>query len=126
MILKQKIKPSEFIPLKFIPLKFTPLEIIPLEDTLSTIRLNSSTTLQLIDSFSLSLSLSLCLSLSHTHTHRNDSLNRTPSVMYLITVLDDVRSSNRIAYPTSAPSSTPISSETRCKNNFNVDRIKRE
>ena len=41
------------------------------------------------------------------------SRSSTPSVMYLSSVSGPVMSSKRIAYPTSFPSSTPISSLTR-------------
>lgn len=39
---------------------------------------------------------------------------RTPSVKYRTPVRWLVTSSNRTVYPTSSPSSTPISAETRC------------
>jgi hypothetical protein len=41
------------------------------------------------------------------------SLNKTPSVIYLILVFLLVWSSKRIEYPTSSPRGVPISSETR-------------
>lgn len=41
------------------------------------------------------------------------SLNNMPSVIYLIRVFGDVTSSKRIEYPTSSPSTHPISSATR-------------
>ena len=54
---------------------------------------------------------------------RKVSRNKTPSVMYLMIVSLDVQSSNRIAYPTSFPSSTFISSETRFATDIAATRL---
>mmetsp|Transcript_16927 Transcript_16927/g.12103 ORF Transcript_16927/g.12103 Transcript_16927/m.12103 type:complete len:215 (-) Transcript_16927:973-1617(-) len=49
---------------------------------------------------------------SSNNSSFRDSRNNTPSVMYLMIVLSEVQSSNLMAYPTSWPNSTSISSAT--------------